>query len=123
MLDLLNRIFEWINVEPAVSLLMIITAVVLFGSAFHVGAESKDSFWPWLRQVVEASMGAILFLGLLWAFRSVLNDTITTYYSTHGSVSDISRESAWSIWGRPHTQIELTIKHSRPVEVQEELPR
>lgn len=123
MLGLLTRIFEWINVEPAVSLLMIITAVVLFGSAFNADAESKNSFWPWFRQVIEASMGAILFLGLLWAFRSVLNDTVATFYSTHGSLSDISRESAWSIWGRPHAQIELTIKHSRPVEVQEELPR
>ena len=123
MLNLLTRIFEWINIEPAVSLLMIITAVVLFGSAFNVDAQSKNSFWPWFRQVIEASVGAILFLGLLWAFRSVLNDTVATFHSTHGSLSDISRESAWSIWGRPHTQIELTIKHSRPVEVQEELPR
>lgn len=123
MLDLLNRIFEWINVEPAVSLLMIVTAVVLFGSAFKADAQNKNSFWPWFRQVIEASVGAILFLGLLWAFRSVLNDTVATFYSTHGSLSDISRESAWSIWGRPHAQIELTIRHSRSVEVQEELPR
>jgi hypothetical protein len=123
MLELVTRIFEWINLEPAVSLLMIITAVVLFGSAFKLDDQSKNSFWPWFRQVIEASVGAILFLGLLWAFRSVLNDTVATFYSTHGSLSDISRESAWSIWGRPHTQIELTIKHTHPVEVREELPR
>lgn len=123
MVDFLARIFEWMNVEPAVSLLMIITAVVLFGSAFNVDTQNKNSFWPWFRQVIEAATGAVLFLGLLWAFRSVLNDTVATFYSTHGSLSDISRESAWSIWGRPHSQIELTIKHSHPVEVREELPR
>lgn len=123
MVDFLARIFEWMNVEPAVSLLMIITAVVLFGSAFNVDTQNKNSFWPWFRQVIEAATGAVLFLGLLWAFRSVLNDTVATFYSTHGSLSDISRESAWSIWGRPHSQIELTIKHSHSVEVREELPR
>ncbi|MBI5952210.1 MAG: hypothetical protein HY865_11180 [Chloroflexi bacterium] len=123
MLSLLSRVVEWINVEPAVSLLMIITAVVLFGSAFGQEKLAESSFWPWMRKVVEASVGAILFLGLLWAFRSVLNDNSLTFYSTHGSVSDISRESAWSIWGRPHTQIELTVTHSHEVEVKEELPR
>jgi hypothetical protein len=123
MLELMNRIVDWINVEPSVSLLMIITAVVLFGSAFKMNDSAQNMFWPWLRKVIEASIGAILFLGLLWAFRSILNDNIATYYSTHGSVSDVSRSSAWSIWGRPHTQIELTVKHSHEVEVQEELPR
>ncbi len=123
MLQLLSRILDWINIEPAVSLLMIITAVVLFGSAFKPDSLSENTFWPWFRKVIEASAGAILFLGLLWAFRSILNDTVNTFYATHGSVSDLSRESAWSIWGRPHTQIELTVNHSHMVEVQEEIPR
>ncbi|MCJ7435253.1 MAG: hypothetical protein MUO77_17370 [Anaerolineales bacterium] len=123
MLQLLNRVIDWINVEPAVSLLMIITAVVLFGSAFQADQSVEINFWPWLRKVIGAAVGAILFLGLLWAFRSVLNDNVATFYATHGSVSDVSRSSAWSIWGRPHTQIELTVSHSHEVEVQEELPR
>ncbi len=122
-MDLFNKLVNWMNLEPAVSLLMIVTAVVLFGSAFRGSSEVESTFWPWMRRVIEASVGAILFIGLLWAFRAVLNDNIATYYSTHGSLSDISRASAWSIWGRPHTQIELTVSHSVETEVKEEIPR
>jgi hypothetical protein len=121
--DILNKLVNWVNLEPAVSLLMIVTAVVLFGSAFRNHRETDAAFWPWLQRVIEASVGALLFIGLLWAFRAVLNDNIATYYSTHGSLSDVSRASAWSIWGRPHTQVELTISHSVEVQVKEEIPR
>jgi hypothetical protein len=119
----IDRIINWFSVEPSVSMLMITTAIVLFGSAFHAYQETSGNFWPWVRRVIEAAIGAVLFIGLLWAFRAILNDNIQTFYSTHGSLSDISRSSAWSIWGRPHTQVELTINHSHEVEVREELPR
>ncbi|MDD1751365.1 MAG: hypothetical protein LUO89_15990 [Methanothrix sp.] len=120
---MLDRIIEWFNVEPAVSVLMIATAIILFGSAFRAYQETAGDFWPWMRRVIEATVSAALFIGLLWAFRAILNDNVKTFYSTHGSVSDISRASAWSIWGRPHTQIELTVSHSHEVEVKEEIPR
>ena len=106
---------------------MLLTSIALFGSAFRSYAESTDGFWPWLKQllesVVRASLGAILFIGLMWAFRVVLNDNIATFYSTHGSLNELSRSSAQTIWGRPHTQVELTISHSHEIEVKEELPR
>lgn len=120
---MLERIINWFTVEPAVSTLMITTAVVLFGSAFRAYQETSGAFWPWVRRIIEASVAALLFIGLLWAFRSILTDNINTFYSTHGSRSDLSLASAWSIWGRPHTQIELTVQHSHEVEVQEEIPR
>ncbi len=120
---MIDRIINWFTLEPAVSMLMITTAIVLFGSAFKAYKESSGDFWPWMRRIIEASVAAILFLGLLWAFRAILNDNVNTFYATHGSVSDVSRASAWSIWGRPHTQVELTVDHTHEVEVQEELPR
>jgi hypothetical protein len=123
MSGFLQRIIDWISVEPAVSLLMIITAVVLFGSAFQQAKIKSNSFWPWLRRVIEASIGALLFVGLLWAFRAILNDNVMTFYSTHGSMSDAALASAQSIWGRPHVQLELSIAHYREVEIQEEIPR
>jgi hypothetical protein len=127
MLDLFQQVVKWINLEPTVGLLMLLTAVVLFGSAFRSYQETTAGFWPWLRHllevVVRASLGAILFLGLMWAFRVILNDNVATFYSTHGSLSDVSRSSAETIWGRPHTQVELTVVHSHEVQVQEELPR
>jgi len=102
---------------------MITTAVVLFGSAFRAHKETSGDLWPWVRRIIEAAVGAVLFIGLLWAFRAILNDNTSTFHSTHGSLSDANRASAWSIWGRPHTQIELTVNHSHEVEVEEELPR
>jgi hypothetical protein len=120
---MLDKIINWFTLEPAVSMLMITTAVVLFGSAFASYKETSGDFWPWMRRIIEAAVSAALFLGLMWAFRAVLNDNTKTFYSTHGSLSDISRESAWSIWGRPHTQVELTVQHTHQVEVKEEVPR
>lgn len=127
MLELVGRVMQWVNLDPTVGLLMLITAVVLFGSAFKDYQDSNAGFWLWLKKILEitlrASLAALLFVGLMWAFRVILNDNIATFYSTHGSLSDISRSSAETIWGRPHTQVELTVKHSHEIEVQEELPR
>ncbi len=120
---MLERLAHWFTVEPAVSVLMVTTAIVLFSSAFQLRKETSGELWPWLRRIIEAAVGAALFIGLVWAFRAVLNDNIATFYSTHGSLSDTSRASAWSIWGRPHTQIELSISHSFETEVKEEIPR
>jgi hypothetical protein len=120
---MLSRIINWFTVEPTVSMLMITTAVVLFGSAFRAYKDTSGAFWPWLRRIIEAAVGAALFIGLLWAFRAILNDNVNTFYSTHGSLSNASRNSAWTIWGRPHTQVELTVMHTHEVEVQEEIPR
>jgi hypothetical protein len=120
---MINRIMDWFTIDPEISLLMAIAAVVIFASGLARKAAEGGGFWPWLRRIVEASVNAILFLGLLWAFRSVLNSNFNTFFSTHGSRSDLSQESAYTIWGRPHTQNELTVTHSIEVEVQEEIPR
>ncbi|MBZ0288308.1 MAG: hypothetical protein K8I30_11895, partial [Anaerolineae bacterium] len=116
-----DRIVDWITVEPTVGLLMIITVVGLFAIAFSSAREA--SLWPWLRRLIEAAIAAVLFLGLLWAFRSILNTNNATFYSTHGSLSNVSLASAQSIWGRPHVQRELGYAHYINVMVRKELPR
>ena len=123
MSSMIERITNWFTVEPAISLLMIITAVVLVGSALSRSSERGTSFWPWLRRLIEASVGAVMFLGLLWAFRSILNDNIQTFNSTHGSLTEANRSSAQSIWGRPHVQQDLIVAHYIDIEVKEEVPR
>lgn len=123
MSSFVDRLVRWMTVEPAIGLLMTITAVVIFGAAFAKSQDISTAFWPWLRRVIEASIGAILFLGLLWAFRSILTNNTTTFHSTHGSLSEASLRSAQSIWGRPHVQRELTVNHFIETMVQEELPR
>jgi hypothetical protein len=119
----LDRFVDWMTVQPVIVLLMMITAIVLFGASFTKSQEAAVAFWPWARRIIEASVGAILFLGLLWAFRAILNSNMAAFYSTHGSLSEVSRQSARSIWGRPHVQRELSIAHYIEKVVQEEIPR
>lgn len=112
MSSLLNRAMSWMTVEPVTALMMLIAAIILFGASF---ARSRDDtspgFWPWLRRVIEAAVGTFLFLGLLWAFRSILTNNQAIFYNTHGSLSDVNLYSAYSIWGRPHIQRELNVEH------------
>jgi hypothetical protein len=110
-------------VEPTVSLLMTAAAVVLFATAIRQTKEVPPTFWQWLRRIIEASIGAVLFVGLLWAFRSILNNNYATFYTTHGSLNAASLESAQSIWGRPHVQRELGYAHFTEVIQQQEIPR
>ena len=123
MSSFIDRIVRWMTVEPAIGLLMTITAVVIFGAAFAKSQDTSGTFWSWLKRVIEASIGAILFLGLLWAFRSILTNNNTTFYSTHGSLSEATLFSAQSIWGKPHIQRELAVNHFVETVVQEEIPR
>jgi hypothetical protein len=120
---MINRIFDWMSSEPAIGLLMMVVTITLFVTALRRIPEESKSVWPWFRRIVEASISAILFLGLLWGFRSVLVNNTLTFYATHGSVSDASLKSAQSIWGRPHVQREMTLVHYITVVEQQEIPQ
>jgi hypothetical protein len=106
-----DRIESWFILEPAVALLMLIAAIVIFGAALARRRDDTNAFWPWLRRAVEALVVALLFLGLLLAFRSILNSNRAAFFSTHGSRSDANLQSAYTIWGRPHVQRELSVAH------------
>lgn len=118
-----DRFIEWMTVDPVIGLLMTITAIVMIAASISNAKDTSTAFWPWLRKIIEASVGAVLFLGLLWGFRSILNGNSITFFSTHGSRSDVSLQSALSIWGKPHVQQELSVNHFVDKIVQEELPR
>lgn len=108
---MINSLIRWFTVEPIISLLMTITAFVIFGSILTKNKPALDKFWPWVLRFIQASLNTALFLGLLWAFRGILNDNIQTFNSTHGSLSNTSLASAYTIWGRPHIQYELSVDH------------
>ncbi len=122
-LSSINRILEWLTLEPSIGLLMVITSLALFVTAYRRGNGESQSLWPWVRRLVEASVGAILFLGLLWAFRSILNSNSATFNATHGSFNDTTQQAAQAIWGRPHVQREIGYAHFTEVIRQEEVPR
>ncbi len=118
-----DRFFSWMTVEPFIGLLMVLAAVVLFLGTLALRPPEDRTFWPWTRRIVEASATALLFLGLLWAFRAVLNDNLKTFKARHGRVSAANYQSLKTIWGAPHVQRELTVDHFVRRNVREELPR
>jgi hypothetical protein len=52
-----------------------------------------------------------------------MNTNNTQFLATHGSLSDVTRQSAESIWGRPHIQVDLGYGHYAEVTIQEQIPR
>lgn len=123
MEHLIDRFFGWMTSEPVIGLLMMAVTITLFVTALRRNTDESKSLWPWIRKIVESSLSAILFLGLLWGFRAVLVNNTLSFYATHGSVSDSSLKSAQSIWGRPHVQREMTLVHYITVAEQEEIPQ
>ncbi len=120
---ILNRFIDWMNVQPVIVLLMSIAALILFYTTYSRPGDPINTFWAWLKRFIESTVVTLLFLGLLWGFRTILNSNMATFYSTHGSLSNISRNSAQSIWGRPHYQGELNVIHYIRRMVKQEIPQ
>src|SRR5579859_5619650 len=119
---LTDRFFGWMENEPFIGLLMIVATLVLFLGAWHARPDG-DRPWSWLRRLIEAGSVAALFLGLLWAFRAILNDNAKTFRERHGRVSEANYQSLTTIWGGQAEQRELKVKHFVEDEEREEIPR
>lgn len=121
---IVDRFFNWMEFEPAIGIMMVLAAIVLFVKAYNKnGAFQPASLWEWIRRLIEAASVAVLFLGLLWAFRVILNDNYIDFQKTHGRISEANYESVKRIWGAPHVQRELHIVHYMEKTVKEEIPR
>jgi hypothetical protein len=121
-----DRISSWISLEPIATFLMITTVVILFIRTFRKGGRPENGqlrAWDWIRRIFESLAIAFLFLGILSAFRSVLDDNSSTFQQDHGRVSDVNYESVERIWGGPLVQRELSVHHFIQVTKKEELPR
>jgi hypothetical protein len=121
---ILDRIASWITLEPFISLLMIIAAVAIFLRSYkQIQEDANNKFWYWFKKIVEAIGITVLFLGLLWVSRAVLNDNYKTFIANHGRVSKTNYESVQNIWGGPHIQRELSVHHTIDKEFITEIPR
>jgi len=119
-----ERVASWMTYEPVIGLLMIVATIVLFYVTYRKNPASPEaSFWNWARRVVEAAVLAVLFLGLLWGFRAILNDNYKSFTQSHGRISQVNYNSVKKIWGSPHVQRELQITHFVERSYQEEIPR
>lgn len=121
---MIDRLFAWMTYKPVIGLMMIIGAIVLFIISYKKKAETEPvSFWSWSKIIIESACIAILFLGLLWAFRAILNTNLNNFRSTHGRVSEANYSSVKRIWGTPHVQKELQVKNYIYKIIKEEIPR
>ena len=119
-----SRFFGWMTYEPVVGLLMIIGALVLFLLAYREkNATEPKGFWDWFRRLLESLGVAVMFLGLLWAFRAILNNNASTFRNAHGRISSVNYYSVKKIWGSPHVQRELEVAHYVERTFKEELPQ
>ncbi len=124
LIHIIGRFFNWMEFEPAIGIMMVVAALVLFVKAYNKnGAFQPATLWEWMRRLIEAASVALLFLGLLWAFRVILNDNYVDFRKTHGRISEANYESVKRIWGAPHVQRELHIVHYTGRTVKEEIPR
>ena len=120
----IDRFFSWMEFEPAIGIMMVVVAIALFTKAYHQKPSLQSTtFWGWIRVLVESACVALLFLGLLWSFRVILNDNYLDFRKNHGRISEANYESVTRIWGAPHVQRELSVVHTTEITVQEEIPR
>jgi hypothetical protein len=120
---MIGDIANWISTQPVMGLLMLAAALVAFSSALSHSKVPSDAIWPWLRRIIEASVKAMLLLGLLWAFYATLSHDIEAFSSTHNSVLAAQRSGVEASWGKPITQDELVVNHFIQVAKLEEIPQ
>ena len=119
-----NRIDSWFSVEPILGMLMIITALIIFIQSYRKKQEkSSGKAWEWLRITLESLGTTLLFLGILWAFRAILNNNYFNFTQAHGRISEYNYQSVQNIWGGGQIQRELQIHHFIEVTRREEIPR
>lgn len=121
MIDyIISRALAWMEHEPVVGLMMTVAAVVTFAGVYRSGGGPAAGPWPFVRRILDAAVAASLLMGLLWAFRAVLMDNATSFAAEHGRISEANLHSVRTIWGGPHVQRELVVRHWRTVTEREE---
>lgn len=62
---IIDRFFNWMEFEPAIGIMMVVAAIVLFVKAYHKDENFQPAtLWEWIRRLIEAASVALLFLGL-----------------------------------------------------------
>jgi hypothetical protein len=118
--------FDFVNLGGAKlfgGILTVVTAAILFGSLLARARPASPTFWPWLRRTVEASVGALLFVGTVGAFSWLLAYTSEVFSSIHDAALQSSLSDVRALWGQPVLQRELEVNHFVEVVEREEIPR
>lgn len=119
---------DWFSREPVAGLLLVAAAILIFAKAVTRRPEAGSSFQAWLRTLLHAAVGALLFVGLAGAFQFLLNRGAATFNSLYGSfVTDESLPNQdWKDWksryGGPITQTDLIVHAVTHRVIREALP-
>jgi hypothetical protein len=119
---MLDGFVAWISAQPFAGLLLMLAAGGLVAAELGVGTP-RPGGWPWLRQILTASVRAGLFLGLAWAFQTVLARDSQAITSSYDELFAVNFEAVKAVWGGRLTQDELIVRPFVQVTRREELPR
>jgi len=101
---------QWVAQEPVASLLLLVTAGLIFGARLQRGRRTSSRFWPWLSNLIQSLAVSLLFIGLACVFYLLLSSNSSIFSTLHGSFTtggSLARTS-WLDWqaryGAPFVQ-------------------
>jgi len=105
------------KLEPTSGLLIMITALLLFGVTFSRSHRRESSFLALVENLVRSLTTAVIYLGIVLAFLSLLDQNILEFDKNArtliqgGTVVDRQRLAWIKQWGDSVGQNELTVDH------------
>ncbi len=61
LIHIIDRFFNWMEFEPAIGIMMVVAALVLFVKAYNKnGTFQPATLWEWVRRLIEAASVALL---------------------------------------------------------------
>lgn len=114
---------DWFTLEPSASLLVLVTAVLIFGSVMNdLNTESTGNLRIISRLVISITSG-LIFLGILGVLYFLLSRSFTVFkpQAEKLALGEVMAEER-NDWGGPFYQSELSVSHSRLYSVLKEFP-
>lgn len=119
---------DWISREPTGTLWLAMVAVLLFGAAVSRSGNRKDP-WEWMRTILEALAGALIFMGLAWMGYFLLVNNYAAFEKVHHSFTQYGSDSyiAQQQWKRIYgvnflQQDDLEVTQYETMETLESVP-
>lgn len=114
---IIRLLAEWDRHEPSASLLMLVVAVLLFGTTFVRSNNEWSQPWLELGRLFSALLNALVFVGLLATFYFLLDTAYRDFLPlgrSMGSDEETAKEIALAqrIWGNYVVQKELSVEHT-----------
>ncbi len=121
---MLNLIFNWLSTEPFTAALILAAVAGIFVAGSRTAAiNPPEPSRLWVRRVLSAAVSAVMFLGVVWGFRTVLANTALAFETEHGRSDTAREEGVLANFGSPIAQEDLSVYLYREVSNPMQQPR